>query len=53
MLVGPFNVYHNMPLKEHLTLTIFTFEFIVNLMLLKVFLGAMYFTTEVAITYNW
>jgi len=43
-----FTVFYNMPLKKHLTSTLFIFEFIINFMLLEVFPGAIYFSTEVA-----
>jgi len=46
------NVFYNMPLKKHHTSTLFTFEFMINFMLLEVFPGAIYFSGEVASPYN-
>ena len=43
------NVFYNMPLKKHLTSTLFTFEFMINFMPLE---GAIYFSGEVASPYN-
>ena len=42
------NVFYNMPLKKRLTSTLFTFELMVNFMLLEVSPGAIYFFGEVA-----
>ena len=42
------NVFYNMPWKKRLTSTLFTFELMVNFMLLEVFPGAIYFFGEVA-----